>query len=647
MLEAAACAWYLIAPQQAMLPAWVLFRIFSAMAVSTMLPFVGQWFPRPYYGRIFALLFSGFQVGYLACSYGWGYLLSTKRLHWRVPMEHCVAGYAVLFVGCALWLEEAPAPQPGLPGGTEGKARLEELQRLEASGAEKKQSRLERRRTSKQQLYALCHKLATRWVFWAMLIYCASYSPAVEYSTHVTSYLKEMTSPGFVATKGSPEAGFVCLQTARCEGRYRTYVGAYLSTLLLGSLLYDRASQLDRAFLVGGLLLLNTFCWAALALAEPDAPAPAWVKAVIQTSVSYVKPRWRVLAALTRSASSAAAGPALDASPAPRLSLSTATKTALAALAGASIALPASLPFAIFSLDFGKEGAAVLSSILQVVGSLSALAFLKSFPDILRSRGWFGVHALLALMGLLASLSVGTVMFADFQKFSRGYVVRSSLLNESVVTLHACSRPECAMNPMWRPGQRRAWGPMAGSHLLPYAPTSVCHLCGRGDRLVSCKVNEAARTAALLTPYDECAEWTPTLILTLTITPTPTLTLTLNLTPPIPTPTPNPTQVRRVDPHGEAAAEAQGGVGVRQRPDQVRAVGRRPGRPGLRLRPRRRLRLRLRLRLPLRLRLKGEECAGASALSGRCALGWRRPDRRRRAGYRTHDAADGGTRDGD
>ena len=498
----AACAWYLIAPQQALLPAWVLFRICSAMAVSTMLPFVGQWFPRLYYGRIFALLFSGFQVGYLACSYGWGYLLSTGRLHWRVPMEHCVAGFAVLFVGCALWLEEAPPPPPGLPGGTEGKARLEELQRLEASGEEKKQSRLERRRTSKQQLYALCHKLATRWVFWAMLIYCASYSPAVEYSTHVTSYLKEMTSPGFVATKGSPEAGFVCLQAARCEGRYRTYVGAYLSTLLLGSLLYDRASQLDRAFLVGGLLLLNTLSWAALALAEPDAPAPAWVKAVIKTSVSYVKPPWRMLAA-----ASSAAGPALDASPAPRLSLSTATKTALAALAGASIALPASLPFAIFSLDFGKEGAAVLSSILQVVGSLSALAFLKSFPDILRSRGWFGVHALLALLGLLASLSVGTVMFADFQKFSRGYVVRSSLLNESVVTLHACSRPECALYPMWRPGQRRAWGPLAGSHLLPYAPSSMCHRCGRGDRLVSCKVDEAARAAALLTPYDECAEW--------------------------------------------------------------------------------------------------------------------------------------------
>lgn len=501
-LMGAACAWYLIAPQQALQPAWVLFRIFSAMAVSTVLPFVGQWFPRPYYGRIFALLFSGFQAGYLVCSYWWGHLLSAGRLHWRVPMQHCVAGFSVLFVACALWLEEAPPPPPGLPGGAEGKARLGELQRLEASTAEKKLTRLERRRESKQQLYALCHKLATRWVFWAMLVYCASYSPAVEYSTHVTSYLKEMTSPGFVATKGSPEAGFVCLQAALCEGRYRTYVVAYASALLLGSLLYDRASQLDRAFLVGGLLLTNTFCWAALALAEPDAPAPAWVKAVIKTSVNYVKPSWRVAAA-----AASAAGPALDASPAPLVSLSVPTKTALTALAGATIALPSSLPFAIFSLDFGKEGAAVLSSILQVVGSLSALAFLKSFPDILRSRGWFGVHALLAMLGLLASLSMGTVMFADSQKFSRGYVVRSSLLNESVVTLHACSRPECALYPMWRPGQRRAWGPISGSHLRPYAPSSVCHRCGRSDRLVSCKVDEAARAAALLTPYDECAEW--------------------------------------------------------------------------------------------------------------------------------------------
>ena len=68
-------------------------------------------------------------------------MLSAGRLHWRVPMQHCVAGFSVLFVACALWLEEAPPPPPGLPGGAEGKARLGELQRLEASTAEKKLTR--------------------------------------------------------------------------------------------------------------------------------------------------------------------------------------------------------------------------------------------------------------------------------------------------------------------------------------------------------------------------------------------------------------------------------------------------------------------------------------------------------------------------
>jgi hypothetical protein len=45
------------------LAGWVIFRIFSAMAVTTILPIVGAWFPRRWYGRIFALLFSGFQAG--------------------------------------------------------------------------------------------------------------------------------------------------------------------------------------------------------------------------------------------------------------------------------------------------------------------------------------------------------------------------------------------------------------------------------------------------------------------------------------------------------------------------------------------------------------------------------------------------------
>ena len=60
---------------------------------------------------------------------------------------------------------------------------------------------------------------------------------------------------------------------------------------------------------------------------------------------------------------------------------------------------------------------------------------------------------------------------------------------------------------MWRPGQRRGWGPAAGAHLRPYAPSSVCHHCGRSDRLVECQVDEAAATAATATPFEECGEW--------------------------------------------------------------------------------------------------------------------------------------------
>ena len=60
---------------------------------------------------------------------------------------------------------------------------------------------------------------------------------------------------------------------------------------------------------------------------------------------------------------------------------------------------------------------------------------------------------------------------------------------------------------MWRPGQRRVWGPYSGTHFTPHAPTSKCHQCGRGDQLVECSVDEAAATAALLTPFEACGEW--------------------------------------------------------------------------------------------------------------------------------------------
>ena len=51
------------------------------------------------------------------------------------------------------------------------------------------------------------------------------------------------------------------------------------------------------------------------------------------------------------------------------------------------------------------------------------------------------------------------------------------------------------------------WGPAAGPQFRPYAPTTTCHHCGRGDLLVECAVDEAASAAALLTPFDACGEW--------------------------------------------------------------------------------------------------------------------------------------------
>jgi len=435
-----------------------------------------------------------------------------------VPFIQCAAGFALLFVACARWITERPPPAP-TAAMLQGAARAERAaEKLAAAGYESKvlskgAAALEEQKSEaaaekaaekeahKLELGKLLHKVATRWVFWAMLLACVAYSPAVEYSTHVTSYLKEMASN---LNKGSP-TGFVCIQSTLCEGRYRGYVVSYVSALLLGSVLYDRATQLDRAFLVVGLLTTNVACWVALTLAEPNAPAAAWVPKVVGES------RGPLAAWLASRSRDYMLGWGETAStsqlPKPLLPLSGPMKTALASLAGATIALPSSLPFALFALDFGKEGAAVLSGLLSVIGSFSALFFLRSFPSILRKSGWFGVHAVLASLGAVASLAMGAIMFSDMRKFARGYIIRSSLLDETVVTLHACSRASCVGYPMWRPGQRRPWGPYSGSHLKPYAPTSLCHHCGRGDRLVECFVDEAAATAALSTPFEACGEW--------------------------------------------------------------------------------------------------------------------------------------------
>ena len=480
---------YLIDPSsdRRQLAAWVIFRIASAMATSTILPFVGAWFPRRIHGRVIGLLLAGYQAGYLFCSFVYQRLLFRGVLHWTRPIMDSCFGFALVGLACARWLRERP-PAPS------------DDSRAPASKAEDEAEAEAEQRAPRVQLGRLLHKVSTRWVFWAMIIAAAAYTPAVEYSTHVTSYLKEM------ASDRPQRPSFVCIQSTLCEGRYRGYVFALVAGLLTGSFLYDRATQLDRAFLVVGLLLVNVGCWVVLALAEPDAPAAAWVKTVGR-SLPYW---WRGGRRRWRGGGVGAEGEAL-----PIIQLSGPTKSTIAAVAAFTMQLPSTLPTALFSLDFGKEGAAVLSGLITVAGSISALMFLKSFPSILRgegpvvglirAKGWYGVHMFLASVTFIAALAIGAVMFSDSRKFSRGYVIRSSLLDETVVKLHACAR--CARQPMWRPGQRRAWGPAAGWQFRPHAPSSVCHTCGRGDMLVECSVDEAAAAVAVRTPFDRCGAW--------------------------------------------------------------------------------------------------------------------------------------------
>jgi hypothetical protein len=121
---------------------------------------------------------------------------------------------------------------------------------------------------------------------------------------------------------------------------------ADVSALLVGSVIYDRASQLDRALLVVGLLLVNGACWTLLALAELDAPAAAWVRSAAAPFLPEGTRLHSVLRRLVARAAETSAGSLPVA--VPRMDLSDTTKTALASIAGATIALPSSLPFAIF-----------------------------------------------------------------------------------------------------------------------------------------------------------------------------------------------------------------------------------------------------------------------------------------------------------
>lgn len=288
--------------------------------------------------------------------------------------------------------------------------------------------------------------------------------------------------------------GFVCLASNLCESRYRRYVFSYVTSLLLGSIFYDRATQLDRAILVLGLYMVNFCCWLLLAASEPSQVPPV----PEQISQSFLASALQIFSSK-------------DAPPPPRvyLQLSGPTKTALASIAGATIALPSSLPFAIFSLDFGKEGAAVLSAFVSAVSMVAAFIFLRAFPFVRERKGWFGVHGCLAGCAVVAASAMGTVMLSDYRKFSRGYIIQSSLANTTVVTLHACSRSSCASQPMWRPGSRRVWTSSSGrglQSLRAHVPNRFCHNCGYAE-LVECQVENSASEVALFTPFERCSEW--------------------------------------------------------------------------------------------------------------------------------------------
>ena len=127
----------------------------------------------------------------------------------------------------------------------------------------------------------LLRRFASRWQFWAMIVACACYSPIVEFGTYLSSYLKEIEG-----AKAFP----ACIASAGCERRYRIYVASYVTSLLAGSFIYDRCSQLDKALLVVLCYCINIGCWGTLALAE--APRSAALGLEAATPRWYPRAEW-------------------------------------------------------------------------------------------------------------------------------------------------------------------------------------------------------------------------------------------------------------------------------------------------------------------------------------------------------------------
>ena len=102
-------------------------------------------------------------------------------------------------------------------------------------------------------------------------------------------------------------------------------------------------------------------------------------------------------------------------------------------LLGATIAVPATGVLNIFAMDMGKaDGSAMLTSLQDAAGATGSVVFLR-VADALRARhGWSGVLLLLAGCSAWTLLCESTLLFRDFLKFRKGYVVNPVRTRRSV-----------------------------------------------------------------------------------------------------------------------------------------------------------------------------------------------------------------------
>ena len=549
---------------------WCMLRIFTAMAFPSLVAFVRNWFPRNAYGRVWGFLNSGFQSGYFLASLGYGPLVARGALGWRTPFEVVAALGAASPSRASGLLQNkprplAPPPPPAAPPppGAERAERAEQkakggrrtrgggqggdggeaggaagdapgdarAARRRAEGAHGGAARAlggarggrgargggggapshraggragtrtrghardrpgRRRRQGgavdragggrgRPSFAVLLRRFASRWQFWAMIVACACYSPIVEFGTYLSSYLKEIEG-----AKAFP----ACIASAGCERRYRIYVASYVTSLLAGSFIYDRCSQLDKALLVVLCYCINIGCWGTLALAEAPRSAALGLEAAT--------PRWYPRAEWAAPAPGGARGTA-------------AAALGQVARRGGRLRLdcdPVVAPVCDVRdglWEGGRRDAVVdpvggrlwreppLPPPLPAAAEAARMARRLRYPRGARAHGGPRdvVDHVLRLLEVLTRVHHHLL-----------------LLNETVVTLHACEK--CTFAPMWRPGARRTYSYAAAkrnySPLRPHAPTRRCHLCGRRT-VVECKVGEAFAELSLMTPYAQCDAW--------------------------------------------------------------------------------------------------------------------------------------------